>query len=1110
MRIGGRIQRDDGTILTGIRRKGRNNTIREPDDATVIDDSRLRMFLGGIDESIFSTMFGIDHTDLVKGGKDILQGKGDVGQILFAAGSGISDLRRVQTGLKQTCNDIFLPTGQSRKPRINAAKRQLAEHRKAIRTTQLSGRDWAGHNDVLTAALEKKRSVELRLAEAQRERHRLERVTEALPLIGQRQTLHEELMPIADAVLLADDFSERRQTLIPGLRMAEAAKKLAVDNLAEIERAITELAVPETIIHQADAIETIHQELGRHRKALKDRSKLVIRQSVLRKDARTILTGIRKDVSLDQAEVLRLGKTETIRIQELGNRHGRLVTRLASAREDMDKLAIRIDHLKKRADAFHALPDIDAMRRTIEDIRNLGPIEENGRQETARARRTERDIKTALKKQTLWQGDPDQLNTLPLPVPETIDGFEQRFNHGENGLKVSRDEYGALEKDILSIEKQLEQLRLEQEVPTEADLLDARRKRDRGWRIVRTHLAGKNPTDGRTDAFVSDFPPAADLQEAYERSVRDADDMADRLRREADRVAKKSSLLAEKKMRDALLTAAGRRIQVGESELADLHRAWRSVWQPAGITPNTPREMRIWAGTMGDLAQETTRLNESRMVIENLAAERDRSIAALRTHLDAMGQPPVSEKEALSDILARCERYADRVEKKRLEKDQVNREATERDEERRLAESRSRKAKEDLEKWQAQWQAAVSPLGLPRDATPAQAVAVVEDLKSLFDKLKEADILEKRIHGIDRDAIDFTAGVDNLVRSLAPDLAGRSAETAVVDLNSRLTRAREAMTRQMSLEKQKQGENKKRAAAENNISGMQAQLETMCQEAGCASPAELAEAEKRSEMRKDIAVRLTGTEERLIQLSGGQTVDAFIQKALSVDPDAIDTTLGRLTEEIADLEEHRSRLDQTIGQEKNELSRMDGSAQAAELEEEAQGLIAHIETDAARYVRMRLASEVLKRAIDIYREKHQGPVLERSGELFSHLTCGAFQGLRVEPGDKDEAVLVGVRSGAGELVGVDAMSEGTVDQLYLAVRLASLEMYLDNNETMPLILDDILINFDDDRAAATLEVLARLAERTQIIFFTHHTHLLALAKARVAKNRLIAHRLGND
>ncbi len=102
---------------------------------------------------------------------------------------------------------------------------------------------------------------------------------------------------------------------------------------------------------------------------------------------------------------------------------------------------------------------------------------------------------------------------------------------------------------------------------------------------------------------------------------------------------------------------------------------------------------------------------------------------------------------------------------------------------------------------------------------------------------------------------------------------------------------------------------------------------------------------------------------------------------------------------------------------------------------------------------------------------------------------------------------MGVRPGGKELVGVNGMSDGTTDQLYLSLRLSSLESYLDNNEPMPFILDDILIKFDNERAIATLKVLAELSKKTQVIFFTHHHHLVELAEVSIESNLLFKHAL---
>ena len=145
------------------------------------------------------------------------------------------------------------------------------------------------------------------------------------------------------------------------------------------------------------------------------------------------------------------------------------------------------------------------------------------------------------------------------------------------------------------------------------------------------------------------------------------------------------------------------------------------------------------------------------------------------------------------------------------------------------------------------------------------------------------------------------------------------------------------------------------------------------------------------------------------------------------------------------------------------------------------------------YVRLRLAGLILRREIERYRRENEGPLVKRASEHFSALTRQSFEILQVDFNEKDEAVLMGIRP-SGERVGVEGMSSGTRDQLYLALRLAALEKYMESSEPMPFIVDDILIQFDDDRSAATLEVLADFAQHNQVILFTHHSRLVEQAR----------------
>ena len=151
--------------------------------------------------------------------------------------------------------------------------------------------------------------------------------------------------------------------------------------------------------------------------------------------------------------------------------------------------------------------------------------------------------------------------------------------------------------------------------------------------------------------------------------------------------------------------------------------------------------------------------------------------------------------------------------------------------------------------------------------------------------------------------------------------------------------------------------------------------------------------------------------------------------------------------------------------------------------------------DAARHwAVLKAASALLGGALEHHRATRRDPLMTRAGEAFATLTGGAFSGLDQSFDDDDEAKLEACRPN-GERVPVAHLSEGARDQLYLALRLAYTEDYAARAEAPPFIGDDIFASFDDFRTGNGLEALARMGDRIQPILFTHHLHVIELARA---------------
>jgi uncharacterized protein YhaN len=93
---------------------------------------------------------------------------------------------------------------------------------------------------------------------------------------------------------------------------------------------------------------------------------------------------------------------------------------------------------------------------------------------------------------------------------------------------------------------------------------------------------------------------------------------------------------------------------------------------------------------------------------------------------------------------------------------------------------------------------------------------------------------------------------------------------------------------------------------------------------------------------------------------------------------------------------------------------------------------------------------------------------------------------------------------SGERKGPEALSRGTKEQLYLAMRLALATVYADQLVALPLVADDILVNFDDERAAATAALLGDYAAKgTQVLAFTCHRRLAEVFATQAPGARVI-------
>jgi uncharacterized protein YhaN len=257
---------------------------------------------------------------------------------------------------------------------------------------------------------------------------------------------------------------------------------------------------------------------------------------------------------------------------------------------------------------------------------------------------------------------------------------------------------------------------------------------------------------------------------------------------------------------------------------------------------------------------------------------------------------------------------------------------------------------------------------------------------------------------------------------------------------------------------------------------------------------------------KRLAEELAALEVELSALGDGASLAALRARIADLDPSAARARLFEIDASVSALEESLGTLDQTIGRLKAGMERLFAAPFAVQAAEDVEAELGHARTLLRRYVEVKLSLTVISREVERHRQKHQDPLLARASALFSRLTLGRYGGLAAELDERDEPFLCAVRKD-GKTVRVPGLSEGTRDQLYLALRIASIERFCAQSSPLPLVLDDAFIQFDDARAEAAIQVLGELCEKTQVLFFTHHARMIELAKRALKPSQLSVHEL---
>ena len=1088
LRVGAEIAGRDGTTMVLVRRKGRQNTLLGP-DGTPAGDGALDRLRGTADRRLFETMFGLTGDRLRKGGAAMLQERGSLTETLAQAGAGLEGIGPLLRALEAEARALYTPRRSATLP-FYAAETAYKEATRIATQASLKAETWQSLRRQLGDAETALETARGRHEELRREQSRLSRLLRTLPVLQALREAEAELAGLADAARLGADAAARRVEAVRQQASAGQSLHEVHRRLADIAGQIEALPAPADVLQRREEIEALRAELAVRRKEQLDLPR--VRQDLHRAEAAVAEAARQLGLDLDPVEAVAALPPAMAqeRAQALIRGAGGVAQQVTSARQ----ACTRIDpKLAEAREALVALPppaETGPLRQALVAIRRQGDVEA-ALDEARHAREAaEREAASALAALPLWSAGVAALADAPMPGEATIRRLETALQAGADACRAQEEEIRRLEATLAQEQRGLADLSRGGVLPTAEAIGAARRERDAAWRRFRAAALGEMPA------------PDAAMAGHVEHLIAQADALSDRRTEVGERVVRYEA--GEARCRDlvAQREAAVTALDAARQGQAAAEAAWCEAWQPALLTPLPPAEMRAWLAQRDSVLERWRQADAARRHEQGRRDALDRIARTLRNLL------PEAPELGAAALLAHAEATLETMEAaSRRHRDASEALARLTEEHGRVARDREEAEAQQAE-WKQHWSEALAALHVPADATPEAGERALGHWSAIRAEAKELATQRRRVAEMEASIAAFDRAARACVEAVAPDLAGADAFAAAATLHARLAEALEIERRRRELEASlttEQAAERKAAdgvrRAGEVLTGLRAEARLPAE-----APDEALEAAiSRAGWRDALEASIGKLHEPLREVGDGRAADALVAEAAGADPDAIRAALDAAAEEQRAIVEQLGLLGEERQKAETHLADAEAGGGAAAAEQARRDAVATMAEAARDYARLRVAEVLLRRGLERYRQQQQDPLLRRAGAHFAALTAGRYAGLLASFDERDRAVLAARLASGGELP-VEALSEGTRDQLFLALRVAAIEQYAAAAEPLPFIGDDLLVHFDDARAAAGLRLLATLGQTTQAILFTHHDHLAALAEAveGVAVHRLPA------
>ena len=1070
LRLGAQVADGNGH-LDFVRIKANKNTLRSPSDLALPDDA-LAAFLGTADREFFEQMFGLDHVQLVRGGQTILDASKDVSQVLFQSAAGIAGLGKIKDALVAEADKLWGPRVSSGRA-YYAASTRWDDACKELKVLTVRTKVW-------TDAREQLAEVEARIEAAtgekkslQTKRTKLERVRRLAPTLQALRSKLAGLERLGEVLELPADASSTLATAEAALSVAETVQTQCEQAVERFEGQRDSAVYDISLLAAKGDIEELEafaQRVRDHYADLNHQRGEFEKYLGLARAAAAELGWPEAESSLRSTLPAALVLRE---VQRLVTSHGKLLQAKTTAASAVEAKQGELDAATVELEQTAAGEVSPSLRSALSEAQTYKNAAATQATLAAAVKAAQRAVGTAMSGLGQWVMQLDALQQMTPPSTARVSSLVTEGQRLESARNAAVDRVVEAQEEIDAANLEVKQFAEARHIVTSTQVRDARSGRDAKWSSIKI---GATPLETGAAGLDSAIALADELVDTQLDSATEAAQLQS-LRHRVERAE------LELKQRQGAATQK-------EADLAEFHRKWQEFAASLGLPGMDLADTQPWF-LKRDQAIAAAAGHEDKVEDQERQVQAaDDAASHLRAQLVQAGFT-VADGTTLAALLLAAETFIADTDKANTRRKFLARQIETAQTTLRGLTTDSATADAAYGSWATTWSSAVDAAGLSgyvKSVPDAeQALAKVEAVRLNLEKA--AATKRERIDTMNSDLEVFDRMAKGVVARLgATELTDAETRLVVRTLYPRLRDAEAVHLRRTTAEESLRTASGQLNEAKKEVERVKAKVFPLLAAAGVASLFDAAPLIERSDRRRKLTSDTAEAREALTKDSDGLGFDAVVGEVDACDMTQLPADLTSVADALEQVQSQLTKLAEERLQAEQAFQAIDGGKDAASAEARRQEALADMADASERYIKVTTAIRLLTWAIDRYRDQKQGPMLARAGAIFSTLTLGRYSKLFVDY-DKTPLSLSALRTD-GRQVEVSGMSEGTRDQLYLALRLAALELHLGKSKALPFVADDLFINFDDERSTAGLESLRELSTRTQVFFLSHHDHLL--------------------